>query len=298
MDAQKYLEDVLKAQTLEDDSKEIEDLQKHRKDVEEILRDGFPEASPTIRYGGSKAKGTLIRESYDLDIVSYIPHDDTSAGATLKEIYDNVKAVLEEHYYVDAKTSAVRLRDKANKIDFHIDVVPGRFVDDSKTDCFIYQNGAEKNRLKTNVAVHIDHVKTSGVLPAIRLLKLWKTRRGLQVKQFVFELLIIKLLKDKKNSNLDAQLKHMWSEIHEATDPMTVEDPANPTGNDLSNFLKSAWQELSARSGDTLNLLEQSGWEAIYGTLADEVNDKSRTNALVGAAAAVSTPTRPWLGEA
>jgi hypothetical protein len=47
-------------------------------------------------------------------------------------------------------------------------------------------------------------VKDSGVVPAIRLLKLWKVRRGLQVKQFVFELLVIKVLEKKKNASLDA----------------------------------------------------------------------------------------------
>ncbi len=85
MEPQKYLEEILKAQKLEDDSQELKDLQARRKDVEKILRDGFSKASPTIRYGGSKAKDTLIREAYDLDIVCYFPHDDTTAGETLKD---------------------------------------------------------------------------------------------------------------------------------------------------------------------------------------------------------------------
>jgi len=292
MDAQKYLENILTNQNLEDESQELKDLQKHRKDVDAILRNGFPKASPTIRYGGSKAKDTLIRESYDLDVVFYLPHDDTGAGETLRDIFENVTKVLAVHYYVDPKTSAVRLKDKQNKIDFHIDAVPGRYVDDSKSDCFIYQNGAEKDRLKTNLDVHIDHVKNSGVVPAIRLLKLWKTRRGLQAKQFVFELLIIELLKDKKRSDLDAQLKHVWSNLKDAKQPIGVEDPANPAGNDLSPFLKSVWPELSNRSLDTLNLLEQSGWEAIFGP----VNDNGNGEHLRRAAAAVITPTKPWLG--
>jgi tRNA nucleotidyltransferase (CCA-adding enzyme) len=295
MKAQEHLEDVLKSQNLDDDSQELKDLQAHRKDVEKILREGFPKASPTIRYGGSKAKDTLIRESYDLDIVSYFPHDDTTAGDTLKDIFENVTKKLAEHYYVDPKTSAVRLKDKQNKIDFHIDVVPGRFVDDSKTDCFIYQNGADKDRLKTNLDVHINHVKNSGVVPAIRLLKLWKTRRGLQIKQFVFELLIIKLLKNKKNNDLDAQLKHVWSSFKEAEEPISVEDPANPTGNDLTKLLKTVWPELSVRSRDTLDLLERSGWEAIFGPLEDKSNGEGKTSSFARAAATVVTPTRPWL---
>ena len=49
-----------------------------------------------------------------------------------------------------------------------------------------------------------------------------------QQQQFVFELLIIELLKDKKRSDLDAQLKHVWSNLKDAKQPIGVEDPANP----------------------------------------------------------------------
>ena len=297
MNPNDYLANVLKLQNLADDSQEIKDLQEHRKKVEDTLRKGFPDASATIQYGGSKIKGTLIRESYDLDVICYFGHDDTSAGASLKDIFDNVANKLSDEYYVERRTSAVRLRDKENKIDFHIDVVPGRYVDDSKSDCFIHQNGADKERLKTNLSIHIEHIKNSGVVPAIRLLKLWKTRRGLRVRQFAFELLIIKLLKGEKSNCLDAQLKHVWSSIADAEEALCVEDPANPNGNDLSELLESVWPELSSRARDTLNLLEQSGWEAIFGQLEDETNDTGKVARLASAAAAVLTPTRPWLGK-
>jgi hypothetical protein len=127
-------------------------------------------------------------------------------------------------------------------------------------------------------------------------LKLWKTRRGLRVKQFVLELLVIELLKEKKSSGLDVQLKHVWSSLAEAKDPISVEDPANPTGNDLSEFLKTVWSELSARSQDTLNLLENSGWEAIFGPPEEEEENGGRkTSVFVQAASAVKAPTKPWL---
>ena len=297
MGPKEYLTGILKSQNLADDSQELKDLQDHRKNVEKTLRASFPEAGPTIQYGGSKAKGTLIKELYDLDVVCYFPNDDTDAGATLKEIFDSVTEALAEDYYVEPKTSAIRLKDKKNKIDFHIDVVPGRYVDDSKSDCFIYQNGADKGRQKTNLTVHLDHVRNSGVVPAIRLLKLWETRRGLRVKHFVLELLIIELLKDKKNSGLDAQLKHVWTSLADAKDdPIVVEDPANPCGNYLSGFLDAVWPQLSARAEDTLSLLERSGWEAIFGPLQEGVEkSESRASVFVRAAASVSTPTKPWL---
>lgn len=297
MEPNDYLDEVLKSQNLADESEQSKTLQEHRKKVEGILRTGFPECSPTIQYGGSKAKGTLNKESYDLDIVCYFPFDVTSCGDTLKDIFNNTAKILGEQYYVELKTSAIRLRDKQNKLDAHIDVVPGRYVDETKSDCFIFQNGADKCRLKTNISVHIDHVKNSGVVPAIRLLKLWKTRRGLGLKQFIFELLVIELLKGKKDSSLDAQLTHVWTSLAESEDFICVQDPANPNGNDFTEILKNAWWELSNRSRDTLALLEASGWEAVFGKLEDETKATTKTINLVRAASTVVGPTRPWSGK-
>jgi len=63
MSTNEYLQKVLKSQKLEND--ELEALKKNRGEVEKVLRDKFG-SGPTIRYGGSKAKGTMIRDSYDL----------------------------------------------------------------------------------------------------------------------------------------------------------------------------------------------------------------------------------------
>jgi hypothetical protein len=295
-----YLQNVLAGQELKDDSEELKELQQHRKDVEQLLRDGFPESSPTIRYGGSKAKGTLIREAYDLDIACYFLHDDTSSGANLKEIYENVNLKLAEKYYITPKTSALRLMSRDPKDfsrDFHIDVVPGRYVDDSKSDCFLHQNLGDKERLKTNLDVHIEHVKNSGVLPAIRLLKLWKARRTPRVKQFVFELLIIEILMGKKDSMWDKQLEHFWTELKEDTDPVSICDPANPSGNDLFGIVKSVWPELKVAATATLDLIERQGWEAVFGPVESDDPDSKTTEKLKRAASVVIAPTKPWLPE-
>jgi hypothetical protein len=272
----------------------MKDLRERRKDVETLLRESFPEASPTIRYGGSIVKGTVIKEYYDLDLVFYLPHDNTSAGETLKDIYENVRKALEKEYSVLSKTSALRICSQ-QKVDFHIDVVPGRFTDDKKSDCFIYQASAEKSRLKTNLDTHIALVKESGVVDAIRLLKLWKARKALRVKQFVFELLIIKLLKGMGNKAFDDQLQFVLTEIRDASEPIPVEDPANPLGNDLSCILSDCWSELSLTAASTLMVVEDTGWEGVFGKV-DKKDESARSASLNRAAAAVATPTRPWQG--
>jgi hypothetical protein len=297
MDNEKYLKEVLKSQTLSSDGPELAALQQHRADVENLLRKHFSESSPTIRYGGSKAKGTMIREAYDLDIISYFPNDDSTAGETLEDIYNNVRTALSKEYMVEQKSSALRIKDNKKEslgVDFHIDVVPGRYTDDSKSDVFLYIASGDKKRLKTNLDVHLSHVKDSGVTDAIRLMKLWRIRNGLSVKHFALELLIIKLLNKKQYANLTEQLEYLWTEMHDNIDNLSIEDPANPTGNDLSDLLSATIRsDLSYISGVTLKAIEDSGWETVFGEI--EKNDDGKTARLKVAAAAVIKPTKPWL---
>ena len=129
MTPNEYLSKILDEQTLAEDSDELKQLRERRQDVEDLLRADFG-SSPTIRYGGSKSKGTMIKEAYDLDVICYFPRDDDDAGGTLESIFENVKKSLAKKYIVVPKTSAIRLQGQ-NYQDFHVDVVPGRFVDDN-----------------------------------------------------------------------------------------------------------------------------------------------------------------------
>jgi len=274
MNDKQYLEDILKSQTLDPDGQEMEDLRSHRSDVDTLLRTKFEKCSPAIRYGGSKAKGTMIKESYDLDITCFFKSDESAAGATLQEIYENVEAALVGDYMITRKPSALRLKSKELSqwaTDFHIDVVPGRFIDEKKEDVFLYQSSGDKGRLKTDLDVHIEHVKNSGVIDAIRLGKLWRARNYLSVRHFVLELLIIETLKQKKSSGLADQLIHVWSKLRDNIDDLTVEDPANPIGNDLSELFNSSIKsELSARAKTTLELIERYGWQQIFGPVPEK----------------------------
>jgi len=295
MDKNEYLQLVLSGQSLGEDSAELKELQTQRANVERLIRESFASV-PIIRYGGSRAKGTLVKEYYDLDIVCYLPCDSNTAGENLQEIYENVRDCLKKGYIVEEKTSALRLKGNAadNYMrDFHIDVVPGRFSDENNSDCFIYQKAAEKCRLKTNLDMHIQHIKDSGVVDAIRLLKVWKARRGLRIKQFAFELLIIDLLDGMKTKEISDQLTHTWEEVSASDDPIYVEDPANPSGNDLCEIMKYAWPMLKAEATTALNTIKWSGWEAVFGAIpaakSASIAERARQ-----ASAFVSTPNKPW----
>ena len=288
-----YLQAILDSQLISTDSPEMTAMREHREQVETLISKEFSESSPTIRYGGSKAKGTMIKESYDLDIICYFECDDDKAGSSLKEIYSNVSAALSKEFYVYKKTSALRLQSKeasTRGVDFHIDVVPGRFTDENKADCYLYLSSGDKQRLKTNLQVHLDHVIGSGVRDAIRLMKLWKSRNRLILKNFVLELLVVDLLSGMKGKPVSSQLSHVWEAFRDNIDSLTVEDPANPYGNDLSDLLAQAKYELTSVATRTLTDIESRGWTVVYG----EVAEKQASVEILRQAAGAATPIKPW----
>jgi hypothetical protein len=294
MDENKYLIDVLEDQKLADSSSEMNELRAHREGVESILRAEFSDSDLSIRYGGSKAKGTMIKESYDLDMLCYFGSEDTTAGDTLKDIYNNVAGALEKDYSVDCKASALRLRSKIREtfnVDFHVDVVPGRYTDKNKGDCYLYISAGEKMRLKTNPQVHLDHVIGSGVRPAIKLMKLWKVRNGMSVRNFILELLVIDILADSKEKPLSEQLVMIWEKFRDKYDSLAVVDPANLEGNDLSSLLDQARYELASVADRTLSIIDGSGWGSVFGDPASKSNN---IEVLRSAAAGVSASTKPW----
>jgi hypothetical protein len=284
MTDEEYLKKILKSQTLDPNGKEMKELRSRRENVEKLLRKKFG-SNPSIRYGGSKAKGTMISEDYDLDVISYFDNDDDCAGDTLQEIYESVEEVFHNDYLVERKPSAIRLKSRSSgnwAEDYHIDVVPGRFVDDERDDVFLYRSSGEKGRQKTNLYVHINHVKDSGVVDAIRLTKLWRVRNNLPVRNFILELLTIELLKAKKNLKLTEQLKHVWKELRDNIEDIKIEDPANPYGNDLSELFNATVKfELSNSAQAMLETIQKEGWQKVFGELPEEKAQNKYPNIII-----------------
>lgn len=297
MEPEEYLKQILKNHSIGVDSPEMKKLQETRKDVEALIREKFADCSPTIRYGGSKVKGTMIIDAYDLDIVSYFPHDDICAGETLKDIYDNAVNALAEQYYVEPRRSAIRIRSKDSAHeDFHIDVVPGRFTDDTKSDTILYQSGAEKGRLKTNLDVHIAHIRDSGLVDVIQLAKLWKVRNSIDLKTFGLELLVIKYATNSKKNHLETGLVSFWEYLRDHGDNITIEDPANPGGNDLSVLLSDSTKALlSMFAKSALNLVEAGSWESIFGP-AEVIEEAEKAVIVERFAPSYANAPKPWLG--
>jgi tRNA nucleotidyltransferase (CCA-adding enzyme) len=290
-----YLEAVLREQTLVPGGPELKELQKQHDNVERILEKKFEDSPPTIYKGGSRAKQTMIREAYDLDLPTYFGQDDTSAGETLEEIFNNVAVALEDDYYVERRRSALRLKSKDSIDDTHIDVVPGRFFDDDSGAAWIYQHQAEKCRLKTNLHTHIVHIRDSGFRQVIRLAKLWNLRENVGMKTFVLELLAVKLLDEEKDMSLPAQFQYLLEQFRDNADNLTVVDPANEN-NDLTPALDAVRSKLSYAADATLQRLEQDGWGAVFGEVENE-EERKQAAARVKAAVPAEQQYQPWSRE-
>jgi hypothetical protein len=262
MSIESFLESILDKQKLEDDQLEI--LRGRRDELEAILRAEFG-AAATIKYGGSKAKGTMIQESYDLDIVCYLNSD---TADTLEKIYDRAYGKLETAYLVEKKKSAIRvLRQKSSddEIHYHVDVVPGRFVEGNKGDCFLHQTEGDKDRLKTNIKKHIAFVQESGQVDLIKLAKLWKTRRQLEFKTFVLEVFVIeKVVKEKP---LKERFNDFLEKLVKEIETCQLFDPAN--GANVISTILSASEKASIKASatkcqDLIKSDEQEGWAEVF----------------------------------
>lgn len=293
-----YLRKILELQTLDPAGNEIADINKRAREVEAVLNREFPASDKTIRYAGSFAKGTMIREAYDLDLICYLGNEDTSAGDTLADIFVGVRNALEKAYRVAPKTSALRIRSAEKDsldLDFHIDVVPGRYTGPERSDAFLHITTREKERLKTNLDTHVSHIRSSGFLDEIRLMKLWNVTTGLYLKTFVLELFTIKQLQDPAApADLAERLAYLWVYLRDHADSFAVEDPANPAGNDLSEYLDAQVRgRVKKVATGTLKTIAEKGWGAVFGPVETQTQAR-KVAAVVTAARSLPTSARPW----
>lgn len=294
MSGNDYLKNLVASQRLDEGSSEWRALDTEAANIEGIIRRAYPGSRLMFTHGGSRAKGTIIREDYDLDEVAYFENEDTAPGETLEEIYENVATLLARHYSVRRKRSALRLSRKDGS-DLRVDVVPGRYVDATGTDVFIHQNEGSKERLKTNIEIHIGHVRDSGCTDVIMLVKLWRSRNAIAIKTFPLELLVIEVLGGNNWGTLESRFRRVLEAFADNIDDLQIEDPANPTGNDLTHALPDRLrQQLSKIARNTLDTADEYGWEHVFGKIESDDVAMPRVQVLRSAAAGIAVPTRPW----
>lgn len=275
MDPEEYLVNILENQELSAD--EQVSLADDENEVEAFIRDEFAD-TPYIDYAGSRVKGTMIEEGYDLDIVCYFPNE---YEATVEEVYNDVFDKLNKKYYVEKKTSALRIistKNQNNIINYHIDVVPGKFTEDQEDgQAYLNFESPEKKILKTNIKIQINHVVQSNLQDIIKLIKLWNIRNKIGIKTFVLELLVVEVLNDSDNDKtIDKKLLIFWGKLKEEIDDIDIQDPANPAGNNLSEiFTQKHKDALRKWSDHTLSSIKNGGWVSVFGEVTSGQKERN-----------------------
>ena len=226
----KLSNEYLLHQILEDqklDSNQIENLKNQRDAiVGELVEEigGNP-----IRYdGGSYAKGTMIRASYDLDIVLYWP---TNFQYSPKNLYIEVGGVLQSKgRNPQSKKVGWEIPFPGN---FHIDVIPGKIILNKKNYAYLFNTDTE-GRFQTSVKKQVNYVKRSGRQDVIKLMKLWKIRKDVPIKTFILENMIIEGCKDISHSKIEPQLIGAFEYVNEEILIKKIHDPSN-INNIISN---------------------------------------------------------------
>jgi Second Messenger Oligonucleotide or Dinucleotide Synthetase domain len=218
MTLHEYLISVLNNQKMRPE--DLDTLQRLREEIESALRRVFG-STPRFYYGGSYGKDTLIRESFDLDIVMYFP---STERRTLAELYGAVyRALLDAQYKVTPKNVALRLPYQGG---FHIDVVPGKAQDTTYRYATLYKSEENSTR-QTSIKIHIDSVRRSGMRDIIKLMKLWRFRHGLDWQSFALEQTVLRALAGKRISDYGTSVWTVLQFIRDNIMTICLVDPAN-----------------------------------------------------------------------
>ncbi len=202
--------------------------------------------NPTSYFGGSRGKKTMIKESYDLDIVLYFPE---TTKNSVEEIYNYVARYLgSSNYGIMTKNVAIRVLKREN---YHIDVVPAKKITGSEDSAFLWRNEDGKT-LKTSIIQHIASIREFGRRDVIKLLKLWKVRNNMYFPSFILEQLIIRALKNNLNLSLNDAIIEVLEFISENIESIRLVDPAN------TNNILTAEDTISAYDKDILSKFANS----------------------------------------
>jgi tRNA nucleotidyltransferase (CCA-adding enzyme) len=164
-----------------------------------ILKSWAGEYLSDITPSGSFAKGTANRSGTDIDIFVSLRSD---TRETLKEVYDKLNDYLKGKGFAPRRQN-VSLGIKVNGFD--VDVVPAKRQDTYSQDHSLYRSKAD-TWTKTNVARHIDIVSKCGRRDEIRILKLWRNQKGLDLPSFYLELSAIEALRNTYSIGLSGNV--------------------------------------------------------------------------------------------
>lgn len=200
--------------------------------LEPILHGWAGTMLSSVSPSGSFAKGTANRSGTDIDLFISLSNQTTN---TLKEIYESLFARMQANGYAP-KRQNVSINVRVNGFD--VDLVPAKRQDAYSQDHSLYRRRAD-TWTKTNVQTHINHVIGGGRTLETRVLKLWRSQKGLDFPSFYLEITVINALAGRYLVDLSGNVWTVFQYLRDTFPNARVVDPAN-TNNIISDDLSAA----------------------------------------------------------
>ncbi|MEJ1938389.1 nucleotidyltransferase domain-containing protein, partial [Nostoc sp. NIES-2111] len=171
-----------------------------------------------IAPSGSYAKGTANRSGTDLDLFISLSPDTVE---TLSDIHKTLAATLKATGY-QPHPQNVSIGIKVNG--YAVDLVPGKRQNWLFNDHSLYKRRGD-TWTKTDISQHIAKVKGSGRQAEIRLIKLWRSQKGLEFPSFYLELAVIKALETAWLSPLADNMRTVFAYLRDNIATARFVDP-------------------------------------------------------------------------
>lgn len=182
-----------------------------------------------VQKSGSRAKGTAIKGSSDMDM--FISITDRYNEDQLKNYYDGI------YDFLKSKNLQVRKQNVSIGVRYYncdIDVVPAKKVNSSSyskgynrfNDHYLWSHKKQKRTL-TNIQKHIDLVQNSGLQKEIMLTKIWRNKNDLDFPSIYIEIMVTDALKNIRTYDLEKDFLSVLRYIRDNILDKKVCDPSN-----------------------------------------------------------------------
>jgi hypothetical protein len=200
--------------------------------IEPVIRQWANRYLLDVSPSGSYAKGTPNKSGTDLDLFISLSPDTPD---TLSAIHKSLAASLKANGYQP------RLQNVSIGITVagrSVDLVPGKRQNWFNNDHSLYKRRGD-TWTKTDVSQHITMIGNSGRQAEIRLIKLWRTQKGLEFPSFYLELAVIRALELRFLAPLGDNMRTVFAFMRDNILTARFVDPAN-TNNIISDDLTAA----------------------------------------------------------
>lgn len=193
------------------------------------IYNNFSTATLEIQQSGSRAKGTAIKGSSDLDM--FLSITDRENEDTLKEYYNGLYDYLKRNgYNVRKQNVSIGLKYKG----MEIDLVPAKKCNSQSyqrlyerfNDHYLWSNKKQARTL-TNIQKHIDLIRNSNARNEIMLTKIWRNRFNLDFPSIYIELMIIDALRNFNEYDIGKRFLHVLYYIRDNIMDKKIVDPSN-----------------------------------------------------------------------